>query len=137
MKKKILIVSSSFYKKFESNLLNGALKKLDKNKFSIDHFSVPGAFEIPQLLNILLQKNKYSFCIALGCVIKGQTPHFYIISQSISDKLLELSFKYNLPISNGVLNCNNSKQAKERCDPKKKNKGGEAALAALSVYNSI
>jgi 6,7-dimethyl-8-ribityllumazine synthase len=89
------------------------------------------------LLNILLKKNRYAFCIALGCIIKGETPHFDIISQSVSDKLLEISIKHNVPVSNGVLNCNNAKQAEVRCDPKFKNKGGEAVRAALSVYNSI
>jgi 6,7-dimethyl-8-ribityllumazine synthase len=137
MKKKILIVSSSFYKNFEKNLLLGALKEIDKKLFDVKLYSVSGAYEIPQLLNILLKDNKYAFCIALGCIIKGQTPHFDIISQSVSDKLLEISIKYNVPVSNGVLNCNNSKQAEVRCDPKLKNKGGEAIRAALSVYNSI
>ncbi|MEY3907386.1 MAG: 6,7-dimethyl-8-ribityllumazine synthase [Proteobacteria bacterium] len=137
MKKKILIVSSSFYKNFEKNLLLGALKEIDKKLFDVKLYSVSGAYEIPQLLNILLKDNKYAFCIALGCIIKGQTPHFDIISQSVSDKLLEISIKYNVPVSNGVLNCNNSKQAEVRCDPKLKNKGGEAVRAALSVYNSI
>ena len=137
MKKKILIVSSSFYKNFEKNLLKGALKEIDKKLFDVKHYSVSGAYEIPQLLNIVLKKKNYVFCIALGCIIKGQTPHFDIISQSVSDKLLEISIKYNVPVSNGVLNCNNSKQAEVRCNPKLKNKGGEAVRAALSVYNSI
>jgi len=137
MKKKILIVSSSFYKNLEKKLLSGAFNEINKKLFSVNHFSVSGAYEIPQLLNILLKKNKYAFCIALGCIIKGETPHFDIISQSVSDKLLEISIKYNVPVSNGVLNCNNAKQAEVRCDPKFKNKGGEAVRAALSVYNSI
>ncbi len=137
MKKKILIVSSSFYKNLEKKLLVGALKEIDKKLFDTDFFSVLGAYEIPQLLNILLKDKKYAFCIALGCIIKGETPHFDIISQSVSDKLLEISIKYNVPVSNGILNCNNFKQAEVRCDPKLKNKGGEALLAALSVYNLI
>ena len=137
MKKKILIVSSSFYINFEKNLLKGALNEIDKKLFDIKHYSVSGAYEIPQLLNIVLKNKKYAFCIALGCIIKGQTSHFDIISQSVSDKLLEISIKYNVPVSNGVLNCNNSKQAEVRCNPKLKNKGGEAVRAALSVYNSI
>jgi 6,7-dimethyl-8-ribityllumazine synthase len=137
MKKKVLIISSSFYKNFEKQLLAGALKELDKKLFDVRHFSVTGAYEIPQLLNILLKDKKYVFCIALGCIIKGETPHFDIISQSVSDKLLEISIKYDVPVSNGVLNCNTPKQAEVRCDPKLKNKGGEAVLAALSVYNSI
>ena len=137
MRKKILIVSSSFYKSLEKKLLSGALKEIDKNLFDVNCFSVSGAYEIPQLMNILLKDKKYAFCIALGCVIKGETPHFNIISQSVSDKLLEISIKYNIPVSNGVLNCNNSKQAEVRCDPKLKNKGGAAVIAALSVYNSV
>ena len=137
MKKKILIVSSSFYKNLEKKLLLGALKEIDKKLFDTDFFSVSGAYEIPQLLNILLKDKKYAFCVALGCIIKGETPHFDIISQSVSDKLLEISIKYNVPVSNGVLNCNNFKQAEVRSDPKLKNKGGEAVLGALSVYNSI
>ncbi len=137
MKKNILIVSSSFYKDLEKNLLSGALNKVDKKLFNVNYFSVRGAFEIPQLINILLKNKKYVFCVALGCIIKGETPHFDIISQSVSDKLLEISMKYNIPVSNGVLNCNTFKQAKVRCNPKLKNKGGEAMLAALSVYNSI
>jgi 6,7-dimethyl-8-ribityllumazine synthase len=137
MKKKILIVSSSFYKNLEKKLLSGAFNEINKKLFSVNHFSVSGAYEIPQLLNILLRKNKYAFCITLGCIIKGETPHFDIISQSVSDKLLEISINYNVPVSNGVLNCNNTKQAEVRCDPKFKNKGGEAVRAALSVYNSI
>jgi len=137
MRKKILIVSSSFYKSLEKKLLSGALKEIDKNLFDVNCFSVSGAYEIPQLMNILLKDKKYAFCIALGCIIKGETPHFNIISQSVSDKLLEISIKYNIPVSNGVLNCNNLKQAEVRCDPKLKNKGGEAVIAALSVYNSV
>jgi len=103
MKKKILIVSSSFYKNLEKKLLSGAFNEINKKLFSVNHFSVSGAYEIPQLLNILLKKNKYAFCIALGCIIKGETPHFDIISQSVSDKLLEISIKHNVPVSNGVL----------------------------------
>ena len=137
MRKKILIVSSSFYKSLEKKLLSGAFKEIDKNLFDVNCFSVSGAYEIPQLMNILLKDKKYAFCIALGCIIKGETPHFDIISQSVSDKLLEISIKYNIPVSNGVLNCNNSKQAEVRCDPELKNKGGEAVIAALSVYNSV
>jgi 6,7-dimethyl-8-ribityllumazine synthase len=137
MKKKILIVSSYFYKNFEKKLLFGAFSEINEKLFSVNHFSVSGAYEIPQILNILLKKNKYAFCIALGCIIKGETPHFDIISQSVSDKLLEISMKHNVPISNGVLNCNNTKQAEVRCNPKFKNKGGEAVRAALSVYNCI
>ena len=82
---------SFIYKNLEKKLLSGAFNEINKKLFSVNHFSVSGAYEIPQLLNILLKKNKYAFCIALGCIIKGETPHFDIISQSVSDKLLEIS----------------------------------------------
>jgi len=76
MKKKILIISSSFYKDLEKNLLTGALKEIDKKLFDVNHSSVSGAYEIPQLLNILLKDKKYAFCIALGCIIKGRNTAF-------------------------------------------------------------
>ena len=74
--------------------------------------------------------------MALGCIIKGQTPHFNYISSSISNSIMDLSLKYSLPIANGVLNCLNKKQAKFR-SLSKKNKGSEAANALISVLKNL
>ena len=134
--KKCLIVYSDYYKDISKSLLDGSTKILKKNKITYDLYRVDGSFEIPQLINIKLKSKKYNSAIALGCIIKGQTPHFDYISSSISNSLMDLSLKYSLPIANGVLNCLNIKQAKIRSSSKK-NKGVEAANALLSVLKNL
>ena len=134
--KKCLIVYSDYYKDISKSLLDGSTKILKKNKIKYDLYCIDGSFEIPQLINIKLKSKKYNSAIALGCIIKGQTPHFDYISSSISNSLMDLSLKYSLPIANGVLNCLNKKQAKIRSSSKK-NKGVEAANALLSVLKNL
>ena len=96
---------------------------------------VPGVFEIP----VIISKNidKFDAFIALGCVIKGKTPHFDLISQAVTKGIMDLSIKYKKPIGNGIITCLNKKQALIRSNPMKKNKGGEAARAALSVLGIL
>ena len=127
MKKKILIVVADYYKEISIALLKSALNHLPKN-FSVKTIKVPGVFEIP----VTISKNikKYDAFIALGCVIKGQTPHFDFISQASTDAIMNLSINSKKPIGNGILTCLNMKQAKAR-----KNKGAEAANAILSVLS--
>ena len=139
MKFKILIVASNYYKKYSDNLVNCAKDKLKNEekikyrsklmKFSNDLIEVPGAFEIP----IIISKNikKYDGIIALGCIIKGQTPHFDFISQSINNALMDLSINNKKPIGNGIITCLNSKQAEERS----LKKGIESAFAVMSVLS--
>ena len=134
--KKCLIVYSNYYKDISKSLLDGSTKVLKKNKIKYDIYSINGSFEIPQLINIKLESKKYNSALALGCIIKGQTPHFDFISSSISNSLLDLSIKYSLPIANGVLNCLNKRQAKIRSSSKK-NKGVEAANALLSILKNL
>ena len=134
--KKCLIVYSNYYKDISKSLLYGSTKVLKKNKIKYDIYSINGSFEIPQLINIKLESKKYNSALALGCIIKGQTPHFDFISSSISNSLLDLSLKYSLPIANGVLNCLNIKQSKIRSSSKK-NKGVEAANALLSILKNL
>ncbi len=125
MKKKILIVVASYYENIASSLLRSAKNKI-KNKCNINVIKVPGAFEIP----VTISKNlkKFNGFIALGCVIKGQTPHFDFISKSTTDALMTLSITSKKPVGNGVITCLNKKQAEERAK-----KGSEAAEAVLSV----
>ena len=134
--KKCLIVYSNYYKDISKSLLDGSLKVLKKNKIKYVTYRIDGSFEIPQLINIKLKTKKFNSALALGCIIKGQTPHFDYISSSISNSLMDLSLKYSLPIANGVLNCLNIKQAKIRSSSKK-NKGVEAANALLSVLKNL
>ncbi len=127
MKKKILIVVANYYGNIARSLLNGAKKKI-KNKCIIKVINVPGAFEIP--VTISKNLNKFNGFIALGCVIKGQTPHFDFISKATTDALMTLSITSKKPVGNGVITCLNKKQAIERG-----RKGAEAAEAVLSVLS--
>ena len=134
--KTCLIVYSDYYKDISKSLLKGSISILKKNNIKYELHRIDGSFEIPQLINIQLKSKKYCAALALGCIIKGQTPHFDFISSSISNSIMDLSIKYSLPIANGVLNCLNKKQAKLRSSPKK-NKGAEAAKALLSVLTYL
>tara|TARA_B100000965_G_scaffold363966_1_gene347257 strand:+ start:76 stop:462 length:387 start_codon:yes stop_codon:yes gene_type:complete len=127
MKKKILIVVASYYENIAKSLLRSAKNKI-KNKCSIIVIKVPGAFEIP----VTIAKNIKNFngFIALGCVIKGQTPHFDFISKTTTDALMALSVTSKKPVGNGVITCLNKKQAIARGK-----KGSEAAEAVLSVLS--
>ena len=133
---KLCLIVSNFYPKISKMLLNGAISKLKKNKISnFKIITVPGTFEIPVVVSNLI--DKYDAFIVLGCVIKGQTPHFHYLCSSVINALTDLSIKSNKPIGNGILTCNNNKQAIRRADPNKKNKGGDAATAVISVFNII
>ena len=127
MKKKILIVVASYYQNIARSLLKSAKNKI-KNKFTIKVIKVPGAFEIP--VTISKNLNKFNGFIALGCVIKGQTPHFDFISKATTESLMTLSITSKKPIGNGVITCLNKKQAIARGM-----KGSEAAEAVLSVLS--
>ena len=125
MKKKILIVLADYYKDISLGLLKSAQDNLPRN-FIIKKVKVPGVFEIP----VTISKNikRYDAFIALGCVIKGQTPHFDYISQASTDAIMNLSIISKKPIGNGILTCLNMKQAIAR-----KKKGAEAAKAIISI----
>ena len=109
MKNKILIVSANYYKNISKNLINDAKLTLDKSKIKYDKINVPGVFEIP----VVIAKNikKYDGFIALGCVIKGETPHFDFISKITIDAIMKLSIESRKPIGNGILTCLDMNQA--------------------------
>ena len=133
---KICIIVSNFYPNISKLLLDGAISKLKKNKVSnFKIIKVPGTFEIPVVVSNLI--NKYDAFIVLGCVIKGQTSHFHYLCSSVINALTSLSIEFKKPIGNGILTCNNKKQAITRANPKIKDKGGDAAKAAISVFNVI
>ena len=131
MKKKILVVIASYYKNISKGLLKnakGAIPLSQRNNVYL--LFVPGVFEIP--VTIAKNINKYDGFIALGCVIKGKTPHFDFISQATTNAIMKLSIEYKKPIGNGIITCLNLKQAIAR-----KKKGREAAQAVLSVLNNF
>ncbi len=127
MKKKILIVIANYYKDISLNLMKSAVNEI-KNSYYIKTINVPGVFEIP----VTISKNirKYDGFIALGCVIKGQTPHFDFISKAATDHIMKISVDSKKPVGNGILTCLNMKQAIKR-----KHKGKEASKAVISVLS--
>ena len=134
MRKKICIVKANYYPDISDMLLKGTLKALGKFKYD-DQITVPGIFEIP--VTIAKKMDEFNAFIALGCVIKGKTPHFNLISNTVVKAIMDLSIKYTKPIGNGIITCLNKKQAAERANPDKKNKGGEAALAVLTTLSNF
>jgi len=157
MKIKVCIVLAHYYKDIAADLEKGAKLVLDKyKKFenpvwkNVDNDRVfnmlkegsheleykqrfvPGVFEIPSMIAINIED--FDAFIALGCVIKGETPHFDFISKAAINGIMNLSINHKKPIMNGIITCLNKKQAKERADPKKKDKGGEAARAFIRLW---
>ena len=131
MKKKVLIVISDYYEEIGKNLLKGSINELKLNNINYDILFAPGCFEIP----FLISKNikKYKGFIALGCIIRGETYHFELISNECARKIIDISNEHLKPIGFGILTCENIKQAKIRSDIKKKNKGKEAANACIKI----
>ena len=135
MKKKGLIVLSNYYKDISDNLLNSCLRTLVGSKLEVDIKIVSGALEIPTLISCNIKK-KYKFFIALGCIIKGKTPHFDFIASAITKSLVDISIQHRVPVANGIITSLNRKQAIQRSS-KNKNKGQEAANAAISLLKHI
>ena len=127
MKQKILIVVADYYKSISAGLLKSSKNEI-LNSFNIKIVRVPGVFEIP----VTISKNikKFNGFIALGCVIKGKTPHFDFISKSTTNAIMKLSIDYKKPIGNGIITCLNINQAIKR-----KRKGKEASRAVISVLS--
>ena len=128
MKPKILIVLADYYKEISVKMLDSTIDHIDKNsKFNL--IRVPGVFEIP----VVISKNikKYDGFIALGCVIKGETPHFDFISQATTNAIMQLSIDHKKPVGNGIITALNKDQASNRSIKK----GEEAATAVFSVLS--
>ena len=127
MKNKVLIIQANYYKDISTALLKSAKNEL-KNFAKINIISVPGVFEIP----VVISKNlkKYDGFVALGCVIKGQTPHFDFISKSTTDSIMNISVESKKPVGNGIITCLNKKQAIARGK-----KGREAANAVKTILS--
>ena len=127
MKNKVLIIQANYYKDISTALLKSAKNEL-KNFAKINVISVPGVFEIP----VVISKNlkKYDGFVALGCVIKGQTPHFDFISKSTTDAIMNISVESKKPVGNGIITCLNKNQALARGK-----KGREAANAVKIILS--
>ena len=142
MNKKILSVSivvADYYKEITDSLTNAAVEHLQNNNINYEIFKVPGVYEIPQFINWKLSKKKINLFIALGCVIKGDTYHFEVISDAVGQSLLDISSSNSKTIiSNGIINAYSESQAKKRSKAdSKKNKGFEAANAMVRMIECL
>ena len=139
MKKKVLIIIANYYNNISNNLSLGAQTTLDTAKIKYSIKEVPGIFEIPVVISRNIKK--YDAFIALGCVIKGETPHFDYISKTTFDGLMKLSIENKKPIGNGIITALNKEQARARCGSYdvvnhiKNGKGEEAANAVIAVLS--
>ena len=133
----ILIITSNYYEEISNNLINSTTNYLNKLNISYDMENVLGSLEIPQALNYYLSSSHkkipstYQGFIALGCVIKGETFHFEIVSYESNRNLMKLSLKYSTPIGNGIITAFNYNQALDRSHKK----GIEATKACLDLIN--
>jgi 6,7-dimethyl-8-ribityllumazine synthase len=137
MNKKVLIVDANFYQDLSAELVRGAVAELEKIGVSYERLSVPGALEIPSAISLVSQGNDaklFAGYIALGCVIRGETSHYDIVCGESARGLSKLALDRNLAIGNGILTVDNWEQAWARASVSKKNKGRDAAIACLSLF---
>jgi len=135
---RILIVEARFYDKIAEALLAGAMRALDEAGARVERISVPGSLEIPPAIAIAAdaarrKRRPYDGVVALGCVIRGETIHFEIVSHQSARGLMELSVARGLPIGNGIITVENEAQAFARARMEEQDKGGDAARAALAL----
>jgi len=135
---RILIVEARFYDQIADALLAGAMRALDEAHANVERISVPGSLEIPTAIAIAAdaarrRRRPYDGAVALGCVIRGETIHFEIVSHLSARGLMELSVARGLPIGNGIITVENEAQAFARARIEEQDKGGDAARAALAL----
>jgi 6,7-dimethyl-8-ribityllumazine synthase len=132
----LLIVEARFYDEIADMLLAGATRVLEQAGASFDRVTVPGALEVPAAIRLTLDKGRYDAFVALGCVIRGQTSHYDIVAGESARGLMELGVHHGALIGNGILTTDTGTQARVRANPERpegKDKGGDAARAALAL----
>jgi 6,7-dimethyl-8-ribityllumazine synthase len=132
----ILIVEARYYESIADALLNGATRALEAAGVQWTKVTVPGAFEIPAAIEYAIRGGrKYDGYLALGCVIRGETTHYDYVCGESARGLMDMSLRYGLAVGFGILTVENEAQAWARADTAKKDKGGEAARACLSMLS--
>ena len=134
------IAAARFNSKIVNNLLSGAISTLEKHgvsKDNIDVVYVPGAFELPIIAKNLINQKPYSAVITLGCVIRGDTPHFDFVAGECARGVMDVSLETSIPVIFGVLTTDNEAQAQARSQLDGDNKGIDCALCALEMSNVI
>ncbi len=139
-KARFCLVAARFNSFIVENLLQGAIDTLKRHGASEDEITlvrVPGAFEMPVVLERLAGKGEYDAIIALGAVIRGGTPHFEYVAGECVKGIAQVSLKHSVPVAFGVLTVDTIEQAIERAGTKAGNKGAEAALSAIETVNLL
>ena len=131
---KFLIVEARFYDHLNDMLVSGAKAALKAKGHEVEVITVPGALEIPGTIAMAAEAQMYDGFVAIGVVIRGETYHFEIVAGESARGLMALTMD-GIAIGNGILTVENEEQAIVRADPKQKDKGGEAAVAALALLN--
>ena len=131
---KFLIVEARFYDHLNDLLIEGATAALDDAGHKYEVVTVPGALEIPGAVAMAAETGRYDGFVAIGVVIRGETYHFEIVSEESARALMDLTLD-GFAIGNGVLTVEDEQQAIVRADPKQGDKGGDAARAALALFN--
>lgn len=135
----VLIIESPYYRDISEALMEGALTELESHGVFHERIAVPGALEIPVALGLAFRNGlfgtdaKHQGCIALGCVIRGETSHYDIVANESARGLMTLATEGGIPVGNGILTVDTHEQAKVRAAPDGKNKGGDAARACLAL----
>ena len=135
MVNKFLIIEARFYDDILDSLAEGAIEKLEHSGFEYDRLQVPGALEIPAAIAMAADTSLFLGFVALGCIIRGQTSHYDIVSNESARGLMYLSIEKKLAIGNGIITVENIEQAWDRARASRKNKGGAAALAAIKMHS--
>jgi 6,7-dimethyl-8-ribityllumazine synthase len=135
---RMLVVEARFYEEIADALLAGATRALTEAKASFDRISVPGSLEIPAAIALAVdaarrRRRPYDGAVALGCVIRGETIHFEVVSHQSARGLMEVSLARGIPIGNGIITVENEAQAYARARMEEQDKGGDAARAALAL----
>jgi 6,7-dimethyl-8-ribityllumazine synthase len=137
--KSVLIVEARFYEDIADELARGAIAELKGQGIDYERIDVPGSLEIPLALALALangfvgRAGRHRGCVALGCVIRGETAHYEIVARESAAGLHQLAVEHAVPIGNGILTCESREQAWERASVDGRNKGGDAARACLSL----
>ncbi|MFP5329549.1 MAG: 6,7-dimethyl-8-ribityllumazine synthase [Alphaproteobacteria bacterium] len=129
----ILIAEARFYPHLNDMLLDGARSAIEAAGHKHETVTVPGALELPAAISLTARSGRFCAFVALGVVIRGETYHFEIVAGESARALMDLTLQ-GFAVGNGILTVDNEEQAIVRADPRRGNKGGDAARAALALY---
>lgn len=132
---RFLIVEARYYEHLNDMLVAGARGELERSGHEFEVMTVPGALEIPGAIAFAAESGRYDGFVAIGVVIRGETYHFEIVAGESARGIMALTMD-GIPVGNGILTVENEAQALVRADPAQKDKGGEAAKAALALLNA-